>query len=80
MATPQQLRDMVSARPFTPFVVTIGNRVDSRSCIPRTRHAISGAETLSSSTTQGMHHVDMHLVEVLEPAESTIDPAAGSGT
>ena len=26
MVTPQQLRDMVNARPFQPFVVAIGNR------------------------------------------------------
>jgi hypothetical protein len=78
MATPQQLRDMVNARPFTPFVVTIGNRSftilhpENAACDLRGRDLVLFDK-------QGMHHVDMRLVEVLEPAESPIDPAAGGG-
>jgi hypothetical protein len=78
MATPEQLRRMVSARPFVPFVISIGGRSftilhpENAACDLRGRDLVL-------FDRQGMHHVDMRLVEVIEPVESPVDPAAESG-
>jgi hypothetical protein len=78
MATPEQLRELVNARPFVPFLVSVGGRSfsilhpENAACDLRGRN-------MTLYDKQGMHLVDMRLVEVIEPVESTVDPAAESG-
>jgi hypothetical protein len=78
MATPEQLREMVNARPFKPFIVSVSGRSftilhpENAACDLRGR-------SMTVYDKQGMHLVDMRLVEVVEPVESTVDPAAEGG-
>jgi hypothetical protein len=75
MANLTQLRDMVNARPFQPFVVSIGNRTftilhpENAACDLR-------GKDLVLFDKQGMHHVDMRLVEILEPVQSADESGA----
>jgi len=76
MATPDQLRQMITARPFRPFLIklasgesfTVGHP-ENASCDPRGR-------SLVVQDNDGLHLVEMLLVEVMEQVKSP----AQSGT
>jgi hypothetical protein len=78
VATPEQLRELVNARPFIPFVVNVGGRSftilhpENAACDLRGRD-------MTLYDKQGKHLVDMRLVEVVEPQQSSVDPTAGGG-
>ena len=70
MATPDQLRTMITARPFLPFLVKLGSgqsyvvkHPENASCDPRGRSMVVQDE-------DGIHLLEMVLIEVMEPAKS----------
>jgi hypothetical protein len=80
MATQQQLRTMIEVRPFKPLAVsTAGGKTlivrhpENVSC------SVDGRE-LVVHDENGMHLVDMELVDVLEAAQASPDkPRKGKG-
>ncbi len=79
MATKEQLRTMVTAQPFRPYVIRMtGGRVftvrhpENASCDPNGRSLVVQDE-------DGMHLVEMLLVEVIEAVESEASTADGNG-
>jgi hypothetical protein len=81
MVTTDQLRDMITARPFRPFLVRMnGGRSfvvkhpENAACDPRGR-------AMTIYDDQGSHLVEMLLVDVMEPVTSPTDPGTqGNGT
>ncbi|MFI5460762.1 MAG: hypothetical protein ACHRXM_35565 [Isosphaerales bacterium] len=80
MATPEQLRQMITSRPFRPFLIklasgesfTVGHP-ENASCDPRGR-------SLVVQDDDGLHLVEMLLVEVMEEVKSPAQPGAeGNG-
>jgi hypothetical protein len=76
MATREQLRNLQTAQPFRPFVIKMNS---GRSFI--IKHPENAAcDQISRNMTiydeEGMHHVEMFLVEVIEalPAPSASSP------
>ena len=76
MATREQLREMITASPFRPFVIRMtGGRAfnvrhpENASCDLRGR-------ALTVYDEAGIHSVEMLLVEVMEPVDS---PATKQG-
>jgi hypothetical protein len=74
MATKEQLRELITTRPFQPFVVRMtGGRTftvqhpENAACDHRGRNLIILDQ-------QGMHFVEMLLVEAMEPVQEP--PAA----
>jgi hypothetical protein len=68
MATPQQLRQMVRAEPFRPFLVKLaGGRSFTVRHPENVACSVNGRE-MTVYDDQGVHLVEMLLVEVLEPA------------
>jgi hypothetical protein len=80
MATPDQLRTMITARPFLPFLVKLASaqtftvkHPENASCDPRGRSMVVQDE-------EGLHLLEMLLVEVTEPAISrAMPPTQGNG-
>jgi hypothetical protein len=77
MATPNQLRTMITARPFTPFLVKLASgqsytvkHPENASCDPR------GGWTVVQDE-EGIHLLEMLLVEVIEPVKSAGHSATG---
>jgi hypothetical protein len=73
MATKEQLRTMVTAQPFRPYMIRMaGGRTftvrhpENASCDPNGR-------SLVIQDADGMHLVEMLLVEVIEEAQSSPD-------
>jgi hypothetical protein len=73
MATREQLRTMVTAQPFRPYVIrTAGGRTfivrhpENASCDPNGR-------SLVVQDADGIHMVEMLLVEVIEPIPTPAD-------
>jgi hypothetical protein len=71
MATPDQLRAMITARPFSPFLVKLASghtftvkHPENASCDPKGRSMVVQDE-------DGMHLVEMLLVEVMEPVAAS---------
>jgi len=80
MATPEQLRQMMTSRPFRPFLIklasgesfTVGHP-ENASCDPR-------GQSLVVQDDDGLHLVEMLLVEVMEKVKSPAQPGAeGNG-
>ena len=68
MATPDQLRTMITARPFLPFLVKLASgqaftvtHPENASCDPKGRSMVVQDE-------DGLHLLEMLLVEVMERA------------
>jgi len=66
MATPDQLRAMITSRPFQPFLIKLASgqsftvrHPENASCDPRGR-------SLVVQDDDGLHLVEMLLVEVME--------------
>ncbi len=79
MATREQLRAMQTAQPFRPFVIRLNS---GRSFL--VKHPENAAcDQISRSMTvyddEGMHLVEMFLVEVIEPAESSAPGSQANG-
>jgi hypothetical protein len=80
MATPDQIRTMITSRPFLPFVVKLASgqtftvkHPENASCDPSGRSMVVQDE-------EGMHLLEMLLVEVMEPLKSTARPSTeGNG-
>ncbi len=79
MATPDQLRTMITAHPFTPFLVKLAGgqsftvkHPENASCDPRGRSMVVQDE-------EGIHLLEMLLVEVMEPVKSAGHSATGGG-
>jgi hypothetical protein len=80
MATPDQLRTMITTRPFLPFVVKLSSgqtftvkHPENASCDPRGRSMVVQDE-------EGMHLLEMLLVEVMEPVKPLSKPTTeGNG-
>jgi hypothetical protein len=74
MATREQLRDLQTAQPFRPFVIKMNS---GRSFI--VKHPENAAcDQISGNMTiyddEGMHHIEMFLVEVIEPLPAPSGP------
>jgi hypothetical protein len=74
MATPDQLRTMITSRPFVPFLVKLASgqsftvkHPENASCDPRGRSMVVQDE-------DGMHLLEMLLVEDMEPVKSMGQP------
>ena len=74
MATPDQLRTMITARPFLPFLVKPASgqtftvkHPENASCDPKGHSMVVQDE-------EGIHLLEMLLVEVMEPARSAATP------
>jgi hypothetical protein len=81
MATREQLQSMMRAQPFRPFSVKLAS---GRSFVVKhpdyVAYSLNGQE-MTVYDDDGMHLVDMLLVEVLEPATApTQSRPAGNGT
>jgi hypothetical protein len=77
MATREQIRKMVRAEPFRPFLV---NMAGGRSFLiehPENAACDHGGIELVVFDRHGAHYADLRLVDVIEPVQSPIDPAAG---
>jgi hypothetical protein len=83
MATVEQLRSMITARPFQPFLIKMASgesftvrHPENASCDPRGR-------SLVVQNLDGLHRLEMLLVEIMEPVGSPADagprPAQGDG-
>lgn len=78
MATREQLRELITVRPFQPFAVRMtGGRTftvehpENAACDPRGRNLVI-------LDREGMHFVEMLLVEVMEPVpEPPAAPSSG---
>jgi hypothetical protein len=73
MVTKEQLRELITTRPFQPFMVRMADgrmftveHPENASCDHRGRNLII-------LDKQGMHFVEIFLVEVMEPVQ---EPAA----
>jgi hypothetical protein len=77
MATREQLRALITARPFQPFLVKTasGERFTVRHPENAACDDRGGSLTVYD---EGLHLVEMLLVEVMEPAASPAQPG-GSG-
>jgi hypothetical protein len=74
MATPDQLREMITARPFRPFLIKMASgetytvrHPENASCDPRGR-------AMAVHDNDGVHLLEMLLVEVMEPVKSPAGP------
>jgi hypothetical protein len=76
MATREQLREMITARPFVPFVIKLasGNSFTVRH--PELASCNVNGRSMWVHDDDGTHLVEMLLVEVMEPAAS---PASNQG-
>ena len=80
MATPDQLRTMITARPFLPFLVKLASgqsftvkHPENASCDPRGRSMVVQDD-------EGMHLLEMLLVEVMKPLKTSAkSPTEGNG-
>jgi hypothetical protein len=74
MATREQLRAMQTAQPFRPFVI----RLSSGRAFTIKHPENAACDLISRSMTiyddEGMHHVEMFLVEVIEPVAAPAQP------
>jgi hypothetical protein len=71
MATKEQLRSLITAQPFVPFVIRMtGGRVFTIEH-PENAACDHGGRALVVLDRQGIHQAEMLLVEVMEPVSST---------
>jgi hypothetical protein len=73
MATPDQLRAMITTRPFQPFIIKMAS--GERFTIRHPENAACDDRGRSLTVyDQGLHLVEMLLVEVMEPATAPVEP------
>jgi hypothetical protein len=69
MATKEQLRALITARPFAPFLIKMAS--GERFTVRHPENAACDDRGRSLTVyDQGLHLVEMLLVEVMEPAEA----------
>jgi hypothetical protein len=74
MATREQLRALITARPFVPFLIKMAS--SERFMVRRPENAACDDHGRSLTVyDDGLHLVEMLLVEVMEPATSPVQPA-----
>jgi len=80
MATPDQLRAMITAVPFQPFLIrmTGGRQFVVRH--PENASCGLNGRALTVHDREGMHLVEMLLVEVMEPLGAPSTPSGPSGS
>jgi hypothetical protein len=80
MATREQIRKRVQTVPFKPFTVNLaGGRSFTVQHPENVSCSMNGREMVVHDK-QGMHFVEMLLVDVVEPVQSAIDPTSeGNG-
>ncbi len=66
MATRQQLRTMTTAQPFKPFVIKLASGTVFEVRHPENVACSVNGEEMTVYDDEGMHLVDMMLVEILE--------------
>jgi hypothetical protein len=77
MATPQQLRQLVRAEPFRPFLVkVVGGRSFTVRHPENVACSVNGRE-MTVYDDHGVYLVEMPLVEVLEPAAAPEEDQPG---
>jgi hypothetical protein len=74
MATKEQLHELITTRPFQPFVVRMIGGGTFTVQHPENAACDHGGRNLVILDQQGMHSVEMLLVEVMEPVQEP--PAA----
>ena len=74
MATKEQLRELITARPFQPFAVRMTGGRTFTVEHPENAACDHGGRNLVVLDKQGMHFVELLLVEVMEPVQG---PPAG---
>jgi hypothetical protein len=80
VATPEQLREMITARPFRPFVVKLASGESYTIRHPENASCDARGRSMSVYDDDGFHLVEMLLVEVMEPMRSPAGPGAeGNG-
>ena len=78
MATREQLRALITARPFQPFIIKMAS--GERFTIRHPENAACDDHGRSLTVyDEGMHLVEMLLVEVMEPAKSPAEPGSNGG-
>jgi hypothetical protein len=77
MATPQQLRQMVRAEPFRPFLVKLAGGRSFTVRHPENVACSVNGDEMTVYDDHGVHLVEMLLVEVLEPAVSPEEDPPG---
>jgi hypothetical protein len=70
MATKEQVRAMTTAQPFRPFAIKLASGGSFEVRHPENVACSLNGEEMTVYDEQGMHLVDMMLVEVLEPVPS----------
>ena len=74
MATRDQLREMLSIRPFVPFVIKMASGGIFTVRHPELASCNVNGRSLWVHDEAGTHLVEMLLVEVMEPAMSSANP------
>ena len=75
MATREQLRSMSTAQPFRPFVIKMNSGRSFTIRHPENAACDSLSRSLVVFDDEGLHHVEMFLVEVIEPVAEPAQPA-----
>ena len=75
MATREQLRDMVSARPFRPYVITLADGQTFTIRHPELVSCDVRGRDLQINTAEGLVRVEMLLVTSMKPLEQ--QPSVG---
>jgi hypothetical protein len=78
MATREQLRAMTTAQPFRPFAIKLASGGSFQVRHPENVACSINGEEMTVYDEDGMHLVDMMLVEVLERIPSSSPKAKGS--
>jgi len=80
MATPDQLRTMITAVPFQPFLIKMAGGREFMVRHPENASCGLNGRALTVHDREGMHLVEMLLVEVMEPVKSPAVPGTeGNG-
>ncbi len=73
MATREQLREMITARPFVPFVIKMASGNSFTVKHPELASCNVNGRSMWVHDDDGSHLVEMPLVEVMEPATSSVE-------
>ena len=74
MATREQLRNLQTAQPFRPFVIRMNSGRSFTVKHPEMAACDAISRNLVVFDEEGMHHVEMFLVEVIEPLPVSAQP------
>jgi hypothetical protein len=78
MATPDQLRQFITAQPFVPFMIRMNGGRSFLVRHPENAACDQRGRALAVFDDDGTHLLEMLLVEVIEPATSPAD-SSGKG-